>query len=791
MPQDSKPVTDPPEEIQPDKRDNIKYWLKWIPAAKKAAKTHWDRSAEAYREFLKEQSTTEVQAQDQDYLRKSYPIWYSSVKTMQPALYARTPRIETETHFGIEDDQARRGCKIIDRLGEYLLEESEIDDGMNAGVLDAINADKATMQLAYDSEIGNVDQRENLQVQQDPQGQTIVLDSKGQIYNGTDVQQDEQGYFRTTVVQKPINQKITLCPLPYDEVIHNPEANTPSKITEMAYKFSLSWEQAVKRFGEDKCRTLIDQFKVMDAYDTESRREETPELPGKYLEGWECWCLYTKKVYWVHLDYKDDFLDVKDDPYGLHGFFPSPKFVISSKPPKSLYPTPPYWYMREIILQLHSMQNRIFKLIRSIRRRFIIDGAEPELIEALNDLDGQEFVTAQNLQGIVEKGGLESLIYFIPVAEFVAAIGELSDLEEKFKNLFFEWFGVPDILRGATDPGETAAAQEIKQVAANDRFKMLKKQIQELARDGLEMMIDLALKLYDNEKIAQIIGLKYSPDLQPTFEQDMQFLRNDEENIIRIKIETGSTNFNDEQKDKQEMREGTEAVLTGLQQVASMIKDNPAAGAVAMHAIGALLDKMPGSKDYVNEFKKYAEQLIQQAMNPPPPQVPPDYEGMKLEVSKQKVQNEAMAQQMDIQVEGRKLQQKDFELQLKEQKQVSDSQLEQINTALKQRADEFKEFVEGSKIQLQEREVQIDEALAHITAVETALTNKERMIDESLRKQDQLIETIRLMKETTEAQAEKPVKEPKPPAIHIHMPSGKKVIKKIGDGQYESQDVNE
>lgn len=744
MPQDTNKIPEAPEEVQPDKRDNIKYWLKWIPASKKAAKLHWDRTAEAYREFLKEQAPNE--AQESNHPRKSYSIWYSSVKTIQPALYARTPKTATETRFGVDDPQARRGCKIIERLGEYLLEESEIDDAMNAGVLDAVHADKATLQLTYDSDLATVDERRVLTAQDDGTGNLAFLE--GETPHEGEVLQDEQGYFYTAQVQKAVNQKIRLCPLPYDEIIHNPEAKTWSEITEIGYKFSLNWEAAVKRFGQEKCEKLKDHFKIAKAYE-EDNKDEAPDSPGKYLAGWECYCIYTKKVYWVCLDYKDDFLDVKEDPYGLHGFFPSPKFVISSKPPKSLYPTPPFTQLREIIEQMHSVQNRTFRYIKSLKRKIIIDGASPELLTALNDLDELEFVTAENLQGIVEKGGIASMIYVVPTAEYAAAIGELSAVEEKFKNLFFEWFGIPDILRGATDPIETAAAQEIKQGAAHDRFKSLKKAIQELARDGLEMMIDLALKVFDNQKIAQIIGLKYSPDLQPTFDQDMEFLRNDEENIIRINIETNSTNFVNEQLEKQEIREGTEAVLTGIQQVSAMLKNEaPQYAAVALHAVSALLEKMPGSREYVDEFKKYSDELLQQAMNPPPPAPPPpDYEILKVQVAQQKAQNEAISEQMRVQVEGRKLQQKDFELQMKAQKQISDTRIDELTAAVTQRNAQFQEYKETIELNLKEREVQIDEALAHIMAVETAITAKESMIEEARLKQEQLLETIRLIKD--------------------------------------------
>jgi len=668
-----------PEDVEPDKRDNIRYWQRWVKAAKKAAKPHWDMAAEAYAEYLR----ADWRRRDDTLNRDTsgwYPLYNASVKTIEPAFYARTPKITTDRKFDASDALAESGSIIIERLASNLLETSNIDDAMQAAVQDFIHADKTTVQIVYEA----------------------------------DVEEYEDGSKGIAT-----NQRIYLAPVCYDEIIHNPEAKTWSEITDIGIRFTLSWEQAVKRFGEEKCNKVKDKFKVIGAYKDEesntSVADENPDLPGKYLQGWEISCLYSKKIYWVAEDYTDDFLDSKEDTLGLRGMFPCPKFRIGSKPPKSLYPTPAYQHCRELLLQLHAMQGRMFSAIRAMRRRVIVDAAQPELVAALNSLEGEEYITAENAQGIVEKGGLANMMFFVPVQEYVEAVNELSQLEDKFKNSFYEWFGVPDILRGASDPVETAAAQEIKQGAAHDRFKFAKKQIQDLARDAIEMMVDLALKVYDDTKIALICGYQYmTPEEQQIFPQALAFLRSDEERIVRIDIETNSTNFVDEHVEAQNRLALSQSVITGMQQVGSMIKESPEFAAVALHAITHLLDGQPGGKEFIAEIKAKTEQIIEQALNPEPVEPPPDYEGQKLQIEQGKITQDGQIKMQELQTEAA-LRQEDIAvkreaLQLEAQKIISDYNLEQFKNDTNAKAKDFDAYIKQIEVQIEQLKAQTEAA---------------------------------------------------------------------------------
>jgi len=731
-----------------DKGHTVSYLHKWITASRKAAKNHWHASRAAYAEFNKDGGKLSTSKEAFNISEGWYPIYHSSVKTVEAAYYARTPKLTTNRLWDNSDESIIRRSTYLERLGDNLLKYSHIDDAMRAAVQDFIHADKATVQLVYEGSAVESLERIGLE-------QRINDDGAAEYYEGDssypdEVFEDDEGYFYSKSASKIEGQKIYLSPLCYDEVLHSPEAKTEAEITIKAYKFSLTWDEVKQRFGEEKATKVKDFFKASNSYKSDDRdSDETPEAPGKFLEGWEVYCKKTYKVYWVNEDYKDDCLDIKDYMYDLEGVFPSPKFRISSKPPKSLYPTPEFVHLRNLLGQLHELQDKMFRGIKTIERKIIIDGAEKDLILALESAENV-YVAAENFQSIVEKGGVAGILLDVPVREFVAALTEFTQLKTEFKNEFFEHFGVPDILRGISDAMETAAAQEIKQGAAYDRFRYNKKQLTDLARDAIEMMIDLALKVYDDQKIAQIVGGNI---LDAVFLEDLAFLRNDTERTIRIDIETDSTNFINEQAQVQQKTAVTTTLVQGMQQISAMLTNGqPEYAAVSLHALTSLLDSMPGGKAYVQEMKGYTQQLIEKAMQPPeatPP--PPDYEGMKQ-------QNAANKIQLDSQSKMRELDQREFKLQLDQQQQNFDQQITAQQAALNERVEQAYEMIEFTKLEM----AKMSEQLEAVNKVE----------DNKRLENQQVLDTIAILQSKVDA----PVK-PTTPNITVNVGGAKKKVK--------------
>ena len=754
-----------PSVVDSEDTKDIHYFHKWLKAAKKGAKRHWDDGKAAYEEYEYDATDTSKRSAN---TQGRYPLYWSSVKTLEPAYYARSPKIRADRSFEINDELANTACLIIERLGNYLMRGSDFDAVMSATVLDFINADKAAPQIIY--EVDRVVTKQKVQLQPDEFGALLMPDGLPPE-PGAEILSDESGQYVEIENVREI-PRVRAAVLPYNEVLHTPDAKMPSEITEMAYYFCMTKERALERFGEEKLKNY--SWKTSKSYsdDEDDRKENNLDSVGKYLDGWEIFCKDTKKIYWVSEGYKEDFLDVKDDDYKLRSFFPSPNFAISSKPSKSLYPTPAYVHCEPTLKKLHNMQGRIFKLVDAIRRRCLVDGSSPELLEAINDLSDREYITVKNLQSIVEKQGLANMIHWVPIQELVQAIPELTSLQDEFKNQFYEWFGVPDILRGFSDPIQTAAATEIQQQAAHDRFKKDKKRIQDLARDTLEMMIDMALEKFPTEHLVEVCGMNFTdPAAMNNFMEVIEWLKNDEMRLIRVEVETDSTTFVNDAIEQRQAQDVANLVTAGLDKIAALAGTPDAAAyvPVALQTLLLTLETLPGGKKSESAIKQAVKSLLEKAQNPPPPPPPPpDYEAMKIQLQQAKLEADRSKFELQQQTDAFKAQ---VDAQTEQQRLSLEAQQNSFNNYIKEREQLAKEREQVFAEQLQSAYLMIDEMKAQMLTKEQA-AEEIRLAMEA--------ETARISALKPEPPVIQTPPAPNIPTINVHV-GGKKMTKLVTD----------
>jgi len=706
MSEDTNSTADAPEMRQ----DTPLFWKRWLKAAKgEECERHFKAGRAAWNEYEKRDSNSGV---DDAVKAKPYPIYWASCKILEPAYYARTPKILSTRRCGIKDGIALTMSLIVERLGEYFVDSTDFDDVMQSAVLDFIHSDKATTQVTFDLEPRRIKKRVNLIP--DKKGKKLVREDGLPGADDHPYQEDAQGPF----IEEPqmVNwPKIKFMPSSFDETLHTPDARCEAEITEKAYYFYMPQEQAEQRFPGKEINWKTGKKKDIDDVDGVGEDDEGPV--SAYVEGWECWCKTTGKVYWVSDQCHDGFLDVQEDPYRLRNFFPSPKFIIGSRPSKHLYPTPIFIQLLPLIDELHCAAARVSTLIERIKRRALIDGSNPELILALNRLDDGEYVAVENLQQILEKGSIDNMVWFVPVRELVQAITELASLQDKFKDEFFEWFGVPDILRGQTDPIETAGAQELKTGAAHDRFKFPKKLVARLARDSIELMIDLALSVMEDEQIAEIVNVKYWEEPhQQRFSEALETLRDDDMRLVRVDIDTDSMSFLDDHIRSQKVNMGVTTLSRGLEQIAQMMDKEPAYANVALQALLLMLENLGLGKEFNDILKESIGGLIEQAQNPPEDEQAPDYEMLKIEVNRMKAESQAMARHRELDQGEYRLQIQAMTAQSKAEKDATELQIEGYKAQLDEVVQTFMMQLEGQRVQLEEQRVQIERFNSEVKA---------------------------------------------------------------------------
>lgn len=695
------------EELERDPyadRKSVAYWKRFIKAGKAAAKrNHWPSAKAAWKEYeCAERDRSTSGTTEEDEYAGSSTIYWEACEYLKPAYYSRPPKITTKRQVEIDDTMANLMCKITVRLGEYLKCESDYDATMQASVDDFIHAGKAAPQVKYSFDIEERPARVPLMPTQEQ-----VVDPDGVAYPSfateqgeewlEQVEQDEGGYFGMMTEQVEVNKKIEILPLPFDDVIHTPTARHWGEVKELAYYFCLSRAEAEAVFAPEVIKNIkwIERKVEGSKEDRDSEDDqysEEKDLLGDYVEGYECYCKHTGNVYWFSEQYTDGFLHKEEDTNKLKNFFPQTKFIISSKPRKSLYPTPRHKRLKAISDQLAELEEKERELISSIERRAIVAGND-DLIAALNS-SRDTYVIAENISALLEKGGLDGLVLWIPLGELVESLKETIELKQQKVTEYFTKFGIPDLLRGASDPRETLGAQMLKATAVNDRFKLEKRMVYEMCRESLELMVDLALEKFSDEEIGAIVGAQFfDKGEKAIFPQALMRLRNDESRAIAINIDIDSLSFVDEQIRANETAAVSQTVMQGFQNIAQTMQINPQAGAVLLRVMLHLLEITPTGRDIQEETKNVVDSMIEQAMQPPPQQPPPpDYEMMKIQLQSQKQQVDAALKSRDIEV--------------KQLKAMLENQKDQADFSLNKQMQDFLMQIEAIRIQIDQFKAQ-------------------------------------------------------------------------------------
>lgn len=704
------------EEEQEGGNYTAAYWDKWLEKAQNstAFKNYVAQGKQAYREYERQDSTEQAAATSgADPVIRLCPIWWSSVDTVRAAYFSRIPKLRVTNEFEWKDVKASVMGLITKRLGEYHIKKNDFYEVITGTVLDFINADKATTQVVYKAAFEKIPlySYENGETGELEYYETELeegLDEYPEPYTGQVIEDGDNIYYNKLVEEK---QEVRLKQLPFDQNLHTPTASSNCEIEDRAFPFTMSRDEAKKRFPK---------FYEMLPFKNEKgslEKGEALESPDDFIEGYEIWCKRDGYVYW-HIKGFTEVLDKQKDPYGLEGFFPSPDIILGSKPKEGMYPTPVFSHLRSIVEDLHLCYERVSSLLDGVRRRALVEN-NVELLTALNDLDGETFITVSNLSSMLEKGGIQNLVHFLPVKELVEALAETIQLESHFENRFYQGMGVSDILRGMSDPVETAAAQEIKVFAAQDRFKIRKTQIAHLVRDSIAMMIDLSLNVFSDEKIAKIVGYQYmDQEEQALFPEALALLRNDAERCIRIDIETDTTSYLDDLMRQQRQNVIVNTVNGGLEKAAQMLQYDAGYALVAMQTVLMSLEGIEGGSEFTSEVKNSITALIQkqQGMQDQPP--PPDIEQLKIQLQNQKLMLENQRMQTDVAIRAQESQLKG---QIESQKLMIEAQDKMHKQQLEAAKFQQKAFMDSFMQWATEQGLSIDSFKAQINARESML----------------------------------------------------------------------
>ena len=155
-----------------------------------------------------------------------------------------------------------------------------------------------------------------------------------------------------------------------------------------------------------------------------------------------------------------------------------------------------YEIYAHLAADLDDTSRRISDLTAKIKVRGGYNAANKDIANLLTADDGKLLP----VDGVdLMSGGLQNHIWLVPILEWVNALKELYKSRDQQKNAIYEIIGIADIIRGATNPYETATAQRMKGTVGTGRMTGVKASVANFVRDLMRLKSDIIARNFDAE----------------------------------------------------------------------------------------------------------------------------------------------------------------------------------------------------------------------------------------------------------------------------------------------------
>lgn len=592
-----------------------------------------------------------------------FNILWSNIQTMLPALYGKTPRAQVERRFKDQDPVGRTASTILERCLQYEIDHyGDFDAAVKGAVLDRLLSGRGTAWVRFETK--EVEIPESIEDQQKMQAEMAGM---------PEPQDPEYECSPTDYV--------------YWEDFRCSPARIWEEVTWVARRVYLSREDGVKRFGEEfKTVTLTHEPLGLDEL-----RKENPEGADnlKKAQVWEIWDKSSESVIWV-AEGHDKALDVKEDPFGLDGFWPCPKPLWATQSTDTLVPVPDYTLYQDQARELDKLTARIDKLCDAVKVVGVYNSSAPEVARMLTEGVDNIMIPVEDWAAFSERGGSKGAMDFMPLDQVLLALQQCYQAREQAKQVIYEITGLSDIIRGASMASETATAQQIKSQYASLRLRRLQADVAMFASELLRIKAQLMCDLYKPETLLKMSGIEGTADAQYAV-QAIQLMKSEPARGFRIEVASDSLVEMDEASEKASRTEFMTAFGSVMREALPIVQASPEMGNLIGEVLMFTIRTFKGGRSLENVL----EQTIAKLNQPKPQQQGQSPEEIKAQADMQK-------EQMKLQA-----------------KQQSDAQNAQLQLAVEQMRLQMEDQAEQRRA---EREMMVEQLRANQEAMLTKFT---------------------------------------------------------------------
>jgi len=578
------------DKLPPEKREALR-WIKEIESTEKRF-DEWRKRSESIVERYRDERHDGQHSNNgrpNDYRR--YNVFWSLVQTEKPHLFMEMPRPFVKRRFSDRDSVARDASLILQRVLSYGSDGDDTYDALDKAVDDLQLTARGTTWVRYTPFF-----KLRTSVEQKYFTEESELPDEKALPEGYELGEDEGGRFYREKYQVKVGEECDVTHVLFKDFLHEMVSDW-RHVGWVARLVPMLYSEAKERFGEDVAEKLqyTDRSPKPGTGMTNVAAREPDDFKGLFGRArvWEIWDRSKRQVIWICPDFHDSVLDKKDDIYGLEGFYPCPKPMYGTTTPESLIPVPLYYTVQDTLDEIDEVTQRLKLLVSALRVAGCYDSAMgEEITRIVRQTNENELIPVDSWAAFAERGGLKGAIDFLPLAEIIAVVKELSAHRRQLMQELYEVTGISDIVRGASDYRETARAQEVKGDFATMRLRKRQRMVARHARELLEIKAQLICKHYSDEEIkalssaeqvftkeaeqqAQALGQPPRPP-QTVFDEErfnaaLSLLRNDVTRGFRIKIDNetlGGQAQSAEQQQRVQFLQSVGQYITGAMEMA-------------------------------------------------------------------------------------------------------------------------------------------------------------------------------------------------------------------------------
>ena len=197
----------------------------------------------------------------------------------------------------------------------------------------------------------------------------------------------------------------------------------------------------------------------------------------------------------------------------FENFWPCPKPVYSLVSTNNLIPTPDYAHYQDQAQEIDDLTARIAKLtdmLKLVGFYPLGSGDSSAYEKAVDPRVENRMIGVENWAAFKEGAGSRA-IEWMPIKEISTPSPRASDYARQLVQDVYQISGISDILRGATDPNETASAQQLKAQWGSIRIKDRQAGMADFCRDVVRLVCEVIAERFEPDRVMKMANMLLGP----------------------------------------------------------------------------------------------------------------------------------------------------------------------------------------------------------------------------------------------------------------------------------------